>query len=128
LAHLDLRSERPTEMKRMDKLRNLLVMAASDGSLTELEIKYLMDRCHQWQLSDAALAEAIEYALSGDAELVLPPRESDRVEMLRDLMEMMAADGELAETERNLFAVAAANMGISDTRLNQMIDQLTRPS
>jgi uncharacterized tellurite resistance protein B-like protein len=112
-------------MKRIDKLRNLLVMAASDGSLTEREIKYLMDRCHQWGLSDAALADAISYALSNDAELVLPPRESERLEMLSDLMAMMAADGDLAETELNLFAVAAANMGISEARLNQLIDKLT---
>jgi uncharacterized tellurite resistance protein B-like protein len=113
-------------MKIMDKLRNLLVMAASDGSFTEREMKYLSDRCQTWGLRESAFAEAVEHALSGDAELVLPPREEDRVEMLEDLMAMMAADGHLAETERRLFAIAAARMGISEARLNEMIDQLTK--
>ena len=111
-------------MKIMDKLRNLLVMAASDGNLTEREIRYLSDRCQKWGLTESALADAIGYALSADAELTLPPRESERIEMLEDLMTMMAADGELAETERNLFAVAAAQMEISDAKLNRLIDKL----
>jgi uncharacterized tellurite resistance protein B-like protein len=113
-------------MKIMDKLRNLLVMAASDGSLTDREIRYLSDRCQQWGLSPSSFAEAIEYALSKEAELALPPRKSDRVEMLKDLMSVMAADGHLAETERHLFAMAAAKMEISETELNQLIDNLTK--
>jgi uncharacterized tellurite resistance protein B-like protein len=113
-------------MKIMDKLRNLLVMAASDGSLSESEMGYLTDRCQKWGLTEAALADAIKYALSKDAELTLPPRESDRLEMLEDLMAMMAADGELAETERHLFAIAAAQMNISEAKLNRIIDKLTR--
>ena len=113
-------------MRRIDKLRNLLVMAASDGSLSESEIKYLAERCKKWGLSDASFGEAITYALSDDAEIVLPPRPADRREMLRDLMSMMAADGDFAETEMNLFAIAAARMGISDEELNQLIDSLTK--
>ena len=112
-------------MKRMDKLRNLLVMAASDGNLSEREINYLLDRCHQWGLSDSELSDAIAQALSKDAELALPPRQSDRIEMLSDLMEMMAADGKLDEVERNLFALAAAKMEISESQLNRLIDKLT---
>ncbi len=114
-------------MKIMDKLRNLLVMAASDGSLTESEIRYLMDRCQKWGLTESSLADAIGYALSGAAELTVPPRESERLEMLEDLMTIMAADGNLAETERNLFAVAAARMEISEAKLNRLIDKLTQP-
>jgi uncharacterized tellurite resistance protein B-like protein len=110
----------------MDKLRNLLVMAASDGSLTEREIRYLTDRCHKWGLTESAFADAIAYALSPDAELALPSRESERLEMLEDLMSMMAADGNLAETETQLFALAAAKMGISDATLNRLIDKLTK--
>jgi uncharacterized tellurite resistance protein B-like protein len=113
-------------MKIMDKLRNLLVMAASDGRLTEREVNYLADRCKKWGLPESSFSDAITYALSEEAELTLPPRESERIEMLQDLMSMMAADGNLAETERHLFAIAAARMEISEERLNRMIDKLTR--
>ena len=111
-------------MKIMDKLRNLLVMAASDGRLSENEIRYLTHRCEKWGLPETALADAISYALSGDAELTVPPRESERLEMLEDLMKMMAADGALAETERDLFAIAAARMEVSEAKLNRLIDKL----
>lgn len=114
-------------MRQIDKLRNLLVMAATDGSLSESEIQLLTERCRKWGISDSVLGEAISYALSDEAELVLPPRPAERREMLRDLVKMMAADGTLAETEMNLFAVAAVQMGISDTELNQIIDSLTKP-
>lgn len=113
-------------MKIMDKLRNLLVMAASDGQLTESEIKYLANRCQKWGLPESSFADAVTYALSKDAELALPPRQSDRLEMLEDLMSMMAADGDLAEIERHLFAIAAARMDISEDKLNRLIDKLTR--
>ena len=113
-------------MMKMDKLRNLFVMAAADGSLTEREISYLTDRCQKWGLTESSLAEAIQYALSGDAELAVPPRVSDRLEMLEDLIKVMAADGDLAETERDLFAVAAARMEISDAQLNGLIDRITQ--
>lgn len=109
-----------------DKLRNLLVMAASDGRLTEREIRYLMDRCQQWGVPDSLVADAIQYALSNDAALAIPPHAAERREMLQDLITMMAADGNLAEVERNLFAVAAAKMGVSDTELNELIDQITQ--
>lgn len=113
-------------MKIMDKLRNLLVMAASDGSLSESEIRYLTDRCHKWGLPESSFAEAIAYALSDDAELTMPARESERLEVLEDLMSMMAADGNLAATELNLFALAAAKMEISEAKLNRLIDKLTQ--
>ena len=46
------------------------------------------------------------------------------VEMLKELIHMMAADGELAETEKQLFATAAARMDISGDELNDIIDSI----
>jgi uncharacterized tellurite resistance protein B-like protein len=114
-------------MDRIDKLRNLLVMAAADGSLSESEIKYLTSRCRRWGLDDAEFASAVEYALSPDAEFTIPPRHSDRIAVLKDLIGMMAADGTLADVELNLFALVAAKMGISEDQLNGLIDSLVKP-
>lgn len=44
--------------------------------------------------------------------------------MLRDLIRMMAADGDLADVEKDLFATAAAKMEISEDELNQIIDSV----
>ena len=110
----------------MDKLRNLLVMAAYDGSLSEQEIRFLTDRCRSWGISDAEFAEAIQYALSENAELIIPHRKQERIVMLADMISIMAADGTLAEREMDMFAVLAAKMEISETEINKIIDSLTR--
>lgn len=43
-----------------------------------------------------------------------------------DLIRMMAADGQLNESEKRLFALAAAKMNFSEDKLNQLIDRLSK--
>ena len=88
-------------MNRSDQLRNLLVMAAADGAMTEAEINLLTDRAKSWSVPEDEFASAIRYAISDDAQLVLPDTRAERVSMLEDLLRMMAADGQLAEVEKN---------------------------
>jgi uncharacterized tellurite resistance protein B-like protein len=103
---------------------NLLIMAAADGALTEREIKFLMNRSARWGISEDEVAKAIKFALSDRAELRIPTREPERLAMLQDLIRMMAADGELAEVEKRLFATVAAKMKISNEELNEIIDSV----
>ena len=107
-----------------EKFRNLLIMAAADGRLTEREINLLSDRSARWKISDADRDAAIELVLAEQPQLRIPSEKSDRVEMIRDLMRMMAADGELADLEKQLFATAAAKMGVSEHELNKIIDSI----
>lgn len=113
-------------MDRLAQIRNLLVMAAADGSLTEREIDFLMDRCKQWSIPDHEFAEAIRYAISAEAQFSIPESLADRQTMLRDLLRMMAADGELAEVEKRLFATAAVKMGLSDEDLQRLVDSVVK--
>jgi uncharacterized tellurite resistance protein B-like protein len=106
------------------KLQNLLVMAAADGSLTEREIGFLTDRRERWNVPEDVFANAIRYAISEDAELQIPESEEERIEMLQDLLRMMAADGDLAEIEKELFATASAAMEISNEKLELIIDSV----
>lgn len=106
------------------KLRNLLVMAAADGSLTEREIAFLSDRRTRWGVPEDVFADLIRYAISDVAELEIPDSDKERVEMLQDLLRMMAADGDLAEVEKQLFATASVAMGISDSQLKEIIDSV----
>ncbi|HUG70377.1 MAG TPA: TerB family tellurite resistance protein [Pirellulaceae bacterium] len=106
------------------KLRNLLVMAAADGSLTEREIAFLSDRRTRWGVPEDVFADAIRYAISDVAELEIPDSYEERVEMLQDLLRMMAADGNLAEVEKQLFAAASVAMNISGDELEEIIDSV----
>lgn len=110
-------------MEPRELLRNLLVMAAADGSISQGEMELLADRCTQWGVTDDEFADMIELAVGGKAELHIPPDLKDRESLLHEFVHMMAADGQLAETEKHLFAAAAAIMRVSSARLNAIIDR-----
>lgn len=105
-------------------LRNLLSMAAADGSLTEREIKFLASRAERWGVAEHDFAAAVEFALSHPGELKIPGGKDDGIELLTNLVQMMAADGELSPAEKRMFATAAAYMEITPDELNSLIDRL----
>lgn len=111
-------------MEFYDKLKNLMVMASADGSLTQSELEFLSDRSVQWGISSTDFAAAIEFALSDEAELQIPPDKQDRSELLQDLIRTMAADGQLADIEKRVFAMAAAVMELPDGELDRIIDSV----
>lgn len=111
-------------MKHLDHLKNLVIMAAADGSLGEQEIALLIDRCSALGLEEGDLETAIAFALSGEAKLKFPVDRAEQNRMLADLIQMMAADGRLQEVEKRLFALAAAKMGIEKVELDALIDKL----
>lgn len=111
-------------MQHLDHLKNLVIMASADGSLSEREIALLVDRCGEMGLDEADLGRAVSYALSDEAALKLPTAKKEQVAMLSDLIRIMAADGSLSEVEKRLFALAAAKMGIERVELDDLIDKL----
>lgn len=113
-------------MQQLDHLKNLVIMAAADGSLSEQEIALLVDRSAALGLDEEDLEKAIAFALSGEAKLKFPVDRTEQNQMLADLMRMMAADGKLTEVEKRLFALAAAKMGIEKADLESLIDKLVR--
>lgn len=113
-------------MDKFDHLRNLAVMSAADGSLSENEISLLVDRCNELGLTEEHLESAIAYALSKKSAMVFPKIVEEQETILADLIRMMAADGHLAESEKRLFALAAAKMGFPQKRLDEMIDRLVK--
>ena len=120
---LILRKKRRS-MQHLDHLKNLVIMASADGSLSEREIALLVDRCGEMGLDEADLGKAVSYALSDEAALKLPTEKNEQIAMLSDLVRIMAADGKLSEVEKRLFALAAAKMGIERVELDDLIDKL----
>ena len=110
-------------MKERELFRNLVVMAASDGSLTQSEIELLSERAARWGIDDSEFARMLEFALSRDSHVELPAERKDRVLLLQELIRMMAADGRLAEAEKRVFATAAAVMHFSEAEINSIIDE-----
>lgn len=111
-------------MNPIDAFKNLFVMAAVDGRITSGEIALLTERAVQWNISDEDFHEALEYAQSPAASMIIPPTKQERISLLSELIQLMAVDGKLAEIEKDLFAVAAAQMEITDAELNKLLDEL----
>jgi uncharacterized tellurite resistance protein B-like protein len=112
-------------MDRLELFRNLMVMAASDGKFTEDEIRFLGQRANKWGITDAEFSAALRSAVDPSAHLTIPEDGEQRRAMLCEMIRMMASDGELAEIEKELFAVAAAEMDIPSEELDQLLDELT---
>ncbi len=112
----------------MDKqylFTNLVNLAAVDGKFTEEEIQFLVNRAEMWGIP----TEEFETALAGlhnEIQLNLPDDKTARVEMLKEMIRLMAADGELAETEMSLCAAASASMEISSAEFAVIVDSLLR--
>ena len=113
-------------MSRFLLIRNLLAMAAADGSLSQGELELLSDRAVRWGISESEFVSALEYAISPDAELELPAGVSERRELLRELLHVMAADGQMTEPEKNLFSAVAATLEVDNDELNAIIDEALR--
>ncbi len=108
---------------RMRQLRNLVVMAMADGAIGEREVAFVAERCHELGFGESELHRAIRYGLGDDAALELPAEPEERETLMVDLIRMMAADGHLDESEKRLFALAAAKMDMSVERLNELVDR-----
>ncbi len=113
-----------SSMKQLDQLKNLVIMASADGALSEREIAFLVDRCSALGLDEADLEKSIDFALSDQASIKLPSTKKDQIDMLSDLIRMMAADGNLSEIEKRLFALASARMGVDKKEIDGLIDRL----
>jgi uncharacterized tellurite resistance protein B-like protein len=111
-------------MKPIDYLKNLVIMASADGALTEREIDWLVDRCSELGLDEADLGTALEFAISDHATMKLPKVREEQMQLLSDLIKIMAADGQLDEIEKRLFAVAAAKMNVQQKELDAIITKL----
>ncbi|EKK02220.1 hypothetical protein RBSH_02551 [Rhodopirellula baltica SH28] len=110
--------------QRKQHLRNLVVMAFADGSLSHREVHLVAERCEELGLHESELEAALAFGISDSAKLHLPTEPDVRESLLKDLIRMMAADGQFVEAEKRLFALAAAKMGLTGQRLQTLIQSV----
>ena len=108
------------------RLRDLLVMAASDGSFSSEEIAFLTLRANRIGMSEEEFSDALTYASSAEAEVEIPADGKACKELLKDLLIIMAADADLSDPEKQLFARVAAKMNIEVEEIDTIIDKLLR--
>ncbi len=107
------------------RLKFLIVMAASDGGLSEEELAMLSQRARAWGISLDEFEQIVNDATGDDIELAIPNSQEERLSLLTELVRMMGADGKLHQNEKELFALIAARMEISEADVNRAIDIAT---
>ena len=111
-------------MEKLELFQNLVVLAASDGKFTDEEVEALAVRAERWNISPVDFNSILVGLQSGDIDLILPEGHQARIELITEMIRVMAADGELAEIEKELCATAAAKMEIDGKQFESILNSL----
>ena len=109
-------------MSPLERFQHLLAMAAADERMNEAELGFLAQRAQTLGISQGQFHDAMQVALSGNSNLAIPTGAAERRALLKDLILMMAADGNLDDREKELFGHIAATMDIDTDELHRIID------
>jgi uncharacterized tellurite resistance protein B-like protein len=108
-------------MNRVDLFNNLVVMAAVDGKITDEEAGYLAQQAVSWGISEEEATKGIQNAMGSRRDFTVPPTKEGSLEVLREIIKMMAIDGQLAPVEKELCASAAVAMNVSPAELKSVL-------
>ena len=116
----------PQEQQRLGQLKNLVMLAAADGRLTDSEMAVLVAVASRENITPEQFNEVIDDPDS--VTITLPEDEDTKLAYMRDMVAMMMIDGELNEEEMAICKIYAMALGyrgsIIDGMIAGVIDQL----
>ncbi len=113
-------------MDNLELFHNLINLAAADGKFASEEIRFLAARAEQWNIADDEFESALAGLSEGNLELNIPESDEDRVQLMKEMLKLMAVDGELADMEKRLCAEASAKMDFTSNRFEEILDAVLR--
>lgn len=111
-------------MDRIELFHSLVNLAAADGRFTEEELQLLADRAHRWDIPDGEFETALAGISEGHFELKVPESYEDRVNMMKEMLRLVASDGELADMEKHLCSLAAGKMDFSSQEFENVLQSV----
>ncbi len=111
-------------MDKQKLFHNLVQLAAIDGKFTEEEIQLLVARAEEWNIPTEEFETSLASLGHGEIELEIPESKEDRLHMMREMILVMAVDGELAEAEKRLCATASAGMQLTSEEFAGVVESL----
>ena len=111
-------------MNKIELFHSLVNLAAIDNKFTDEEVQFLVQRAEQWNIPSEEFETAIAGISTGEIEVKIPDSFENRVLMLKEMIRLMAVDGELAETEKRLCAYASGRMEFSNAQFSQILDEV----
>ena len=123
---MDSANHNKNDQQRLGQLKNLVMLAAADGHLTDSEMAVLLAVASRENLTPDEFNKVIDDPDS--VTIDLPEDEDTKLAYLRDMVAMMMIDGELNEQEMAICKLYAMSLGyrgsIVDGMIAGVIDQL----
>ena len=113
-------------MDRVELFHSLVHLAASDGKFTDEEVQFLAERAEQWDIPKGEFETALAGITSGNLEFKVPEAYEDRVEMMKEILRLIAADGELADMEKHVCSVIAGKMDFNSGEFESVLNSVLK--
>ena len=111
-------------MEKLEIFHSLVNLAAIDHKFTDEEIQFLVVRAERWDIPTSEFETALAGLSEGTVEVTIPESHHDRVVLLKEMVRLMAVDGELAENEKTLCAQASGRMDFTPQQFAQILDEV----
>ena len=111
--------EKNNDQQRLGQLKNLVMLAAADGKVTDSELAVLLAVASRENITPDEFNRVIEDPDS--ITIDLPEDEDTKLAYLRDMVALMMVDGELDEQELAICKVYAMALGYRSSIVDGMI-------
>ncbi|MEL7496851.1 MAG: hypothetical protein AAFN77_04530 [Planctomycetota bacterium] len=111
-------------MEKIEIFHSLVNLAAIDSKFTDEEIEFLVRRANQWDIPTSEFETALAGLQEGTFEVTIPESHDSRVMLLKDMIRLMAVDGELDENEKRLCAQASGRMDFTSQQFAKILDEV----
>lgn len=101
-------------------LKNLLAVAASDGSFDSMEVDYILAMAERFNISEEELKMIKDNPDAYDYEP--PVNDRERFDHLHHLVSMMLIDGEVHEKEASICKRFANSLGLKEEFVDDFIE------
>ncbi len=113
-------------MEKVELFHNLVNMAAVDSKFTDEEIEFLVDRANRWNIPNDEFETAMAGISTGEIQVNIPEDHDKRVQLLKELLRLMAVDGEMSESEKRLCANVSGRMDFTSQQFSQILDEVIK--
>ena len=107
------------ENQRLGQIKNLVLLAAADGHLTDSELAVLLAVASREHITPDEFNKVIDDPDSVNIDL--PEDEDTKLAYLRDMVALMMIDGELDEEEMAICKIYAMALGYRSSIVDGMI-------
>lgn len=108
------------DQERLGQIKNLVMLAAADGRVTDSELAVLLAVASRENISPDEFNRVMEDPDS--VTINLPEDEDTKLAYLRDMVALMMIDGELEEQELAICKIYAMALGYRSSIVDGMID------